>query len=62
MKYWGWSADYILYDISWSNVSMYLATIPSFDVQEKEDGEQPQQETKELDSLDDFVAFLNMKG
>lgn len=51
MKYFRLSAEYVLWELSYSNLNMYLATIPSYK-EKKDEG------MKEVESLNDLSHLL----
>jgi hypothetical protein len=53
-KYFRFSVDQILWGISYQNLNMLLATIPSYEEEEKKEN------VKEMESVDELASFLGM--
>lgn len=66
MKWYRVPFDYVIYDMSYANVILYGAVIPSFDSDRDKDGK-PKKNEKVIDATDpankDMVKnlFMNMK-
>jgi len=54
IKYFRFTYDYILWGISWTNVTMLLRTIPT-------DDDEPKEEEKTINSIDELMPFLNIQ-
>lgn len=64
-KYWGWTEDYVLDQLTWQNLVMYLATIPKYDEDDTSDDEYKDNELfKDIDIIepDEELALLKKFG
>jgi hypothetical protein len=55
IKYFRFSYDYVLYEISYCNLMMLLCTIPQYKKQEEKDKPKAKGNVIELDSFEDFM-------
>jgi hypothetical protein len=51
MKYFRWTPDYVLWGISFANVSMYVASIPTYKTEDEK------KKTKEEEAVDGFEGL-----
>lgn len=63
MKYFRMSYDAILWEISWANLNMLLATIPTYDTdkEDKEDKDEPVQQVQDIAELSTFLNLPKKK-
>jgi len=62
MKYFRMSYDAILWEISWANLNMLLATIPTYDTdkEDKEDKEDKDEPVQQVQDIAELSTFLNL--
>jgi hypothetical protein len=56
VKYFRFSVDYVLWEISHANLIMLMATIPRYK-SSKDEGGSPDQDFEDLTSLDNFLRM-----
>jgi hypothetical protein len=54
IKYFRFSYDYVLWEISYQNLAMLLATIPTYEAQDLEKGKEKVEHVSGLDALQEF--------
>ena len=55
IKYFRFTYDYILWEISYANINMLLAAIPEYETEE----EKSKPQTKKIDSMADLEKLFN---